>query len=536
MPIVGDVLADRYRIESVLGVGGMASVFLATDVRLDRQVAVKVLAANLSADAQFAERFNREAAAMAGFSHPNVAAVYDVEPGDPTTGRESFYVMEYCEGGSLADRLKASGRIAPADLIPIVTAVSEGLAELHRRGLIHRDVKPANILFASDRPKLADFGLAWTEGPREGDPLTLPGTTLGTMAYLAPELAAEGPPSAASDVYALGVTIFQALTGQYPQATSMAEPDSIAGSGAPLPVSAAAPDLGPRFDVVLGRALAEDPADRPSPTELAAQLVSGGELWGVARPNPGADHEPRPRPKGRSDVDMEAPTRVAPAVVASALAAGAATGGLEPAPSNPPISAPAPSGPGHPGAAEVSPMPEVPVASVRAAARRRTVSRVAPSPSGLDAYPRRVIVGIGLVILAILAVLVLPGLLGANGQLPGASRSPSPKASATAAASRSASPVPSGLQAMVAAVDRVDAAIEATRGGKDGLSGKDGNELTQLSASVRNALHRGDVSAAASAAGSLSDRADELAKDLDKHRREALLSAIDALVSALSRH
>src|SRR5512141_823631 len=109
MLIVGDVLAERYRIESILGVGGMASVYRATDLRLDREVAVKVLVANLAADAQFAARFNREAGAMAGFSHPNVVAVYDVEPGDPAIGREPFYVMEYCRGGSLADRLKIDG-------------------------------------------------------------------------------------------------------------------------------------------------------------------------------------------------------------------------------------------------------------------------------------------------------------------------------------------------------------------------------------------------------------------------------------------
>ncbi|MBI3746247.1 MAG: protein kinase [Chloroflexi bacterium] len=116
MPIVGDVLADRYRLEAVLGVGGMASVYRATDLRLDRRVAVKVLVATLAADPRFAERFDREAGAMAGFSHPNVAAVYDVEAGDPATGREPFYVMEYCEGGSLAadpPRLDARDRAVP---------------------------------------------------------------------------------------------------------------------------------------------------------------------------------------------------------------------------------------------------------------------------------------------------------------------------------------------------------------------------------------------------------------------------------------
>ena len=232
MPIVGDVLADRYRLEAVLGVGGMASVYRAVDLRLDRQVAVKVLVANLAADPSFAKRFNREAGAMAGFSHPNVAAVYDVEAGEPATGREPFYVMEYCDGGSLADRLKA-GPIPPAVLVPIVSSIADGLVELHRHGLIHRDVKPANILFSGDRPKLADFGIARSNGPHDGTPLTLPGSTIGTLAFLAPE-------------------------------------------------------LGTAFDAAVAGALDADPAARPSPASLAEQLETGLGISGVARPNPGA--------------------------------------------------------------------------------------------------------------------------------------------------------------------------------------------------------------------------------------------------------
>jgi serine/threonine protein kinase len=502
MPIVGDVLADRYRLESVLGVGGMASVFLATDLRLDRQVAVKVLVANLAADPQFAERFNREASAMAGFSHPNVAAVYDVEPGDASTGREPFYVMEYCDGGSLADRLKVRGRMASAELIPIATAVSEGLAELHSHGLIHRDIKPANILFAGDRPKLADFGVAWTEAPRDGDPLTLPGTTLGTLAYLAPELAAGGQPSAASDVYALGVTIFLSLTGQYPQASSIASAD--AGPGTALPVSAAAPDLGPGFDAAIGRALAADPLARPSPVELAAQLASGLEMWGVARPNPGAVHASDPRQPGLSGVDMDAPTHVA----------------LQ-TPSPAPVQvAPEPSVP-----------PELPVVAERAAPSRSATPVAPPPASRLADYRGPAVIATGLVVLAVLAVLILAGLLGAGGRLPGASASASARSSAT----QTSAALPSGLDTILKALDRVDAAIEAARGGKDGLSGKDANELAQLASSVRTALGRGDLGAATTAAQALADRADKLTKGLDKRRRESLLAAIHDLQAALSR-
>jgi serine/threonine-protein kinase len=501
MPIVGDILADRYRIESVLGVGGMASVYRATDLRLDRQVAVKVLVANLSADARFAERFDREAGAMAGFSHPNVAAVYDVEPGDPTTGREPFYVMEYCQGGSLADRLKINGRIPPAELIPIVAAVSEGLAELHRHGLIHRDVKPANILFASDRPKLADFGVAWDQGPRDGDPLTLPGSTLGTVPYLAPELAAGEQPSAASDVYALGVTIFQSLTGQYPQPSTVAEASVDSRAGMVLPVSSAAPDLGQGFDAALARSLDVDPVTRPSPTELAAQLATGLEIWGVARPNPGAIAAPYPREGAPSGVDMEAPTRVARARA-------------------------------RPSAAPPQPPAAQPPAAQQPAAQHPAAQQPVPSPSGRAGYRGRAIL---VAMLAVLAVLVLPRVLGAGGGFPGASAEASAEASATATATATAiaTTLPSGAETILVALGRVDAAIEAARGGKDGLTGRDASELAQLAASVRSAVDRGDLGAAATAAQTLSDRGRVLTKGLDEPRRDSLLAAIDALLAAL---
>jgi eukaryotic-like serine/threonine-protein kinase len=466
MPIVGDVLADRYRIESVLGVGGMAAVYRATDLRLDRQVAVKVLAANLAADPQFAERFNREAGAMASFSHPNVAAVYDVEPGEPSTGREPFYVMEYCEGGSLADRLKA-GPIPPVELVPIVTATSDGLDELHRHGLIHRDVKPANILFSGDRAKLADFGVARSEGPHDRTPLTLPGSTLGTLPYLAPELVAGGSPSAASDVYALGVTIFQALTGLYPKG---------------VPVSVAAPDLGTGFDAAMARALDEDPAARPSPTGLAAQLATGLGLSGVARPNPGA-----------MAVDLEAQTVVA----------------VGPPPAAAPVA-----------------RPERPMAPVVAppAARRPTPRRPRAVRSGGTNY-----LGLAIFVAALLvAVLALPRLLGGGGGLPSASSAAPTGTSATPTA------LPSSAATVLAALDQVDAAIEAARGGKDGLSGRDANELAQLAGTVRQDVNRGDLGAATTAAQALSDRARELTAHLDKKLRDPLLAAIDALLQALS--
>ena len=224
MPIVGDVLAERYRIDAPIGVGGMASVYRAADLRLERDVAVKVLLPNLAADPALAQRFEREALALAATSHPSVVKVFDVEPGDPTTGREPFYVMELCDGGSLADRLRTRARLEPDEVVDVIGAVAAGLADLHARGFVHRDVKPHNILFDHERARLADFGLARSEEASELTSLTASGATVGTLAYIAPELLRGDPATPASDVYALGVVAFQGLTGRLPRpATAVAE-------------------------------------------------------------------------------------------------------------------------------------------------------------------------------------------------------------------------------------------------------------------------------------------------------------------------
>jgi serine/threonine protein kinase len=272
MPIVGDVLAGRYRVDAPLGVGGMASVYRARDLRLDRDVAVKVLLPNLAADPVLARRFDREARALAAAAHAGVVAVFDVEPGDPTTGREPFYVMELCDGGSLADRFGRRDRLDPRELAATIAAVANGLGELHRGGVVHRDVKPHNILFSGGRPKLADFGLATSGTRTDMTALTAAGTTMGTLAYLAPELLAGAPATPASDVYALGVVAFQGLTGRLPRAagsiTQVVESRTVA---APT-VSSVAPELGRAFDPPVAAALALDPATRPTPVALGQAL------------------------------------------------------------------------------------------------------------------------------------------------------------------------------------------------------------------------------------------------------------------------
>ena len=277
MPSIGERLAGRYRLDARIGSGGFATVFRARDLLLERDVAVKVLLASHTTDPVIAARFDREARVLAAVSHPNVVAVHDVAPGDPATAAEPFLVMDLCDGGSLADRLAASetGALPPDELVPALVDVAAGLHALHARGIVHRDLKPSNVLLSDGRARIADLGIA-AAGPSE---LTAIGTTVGTLAYLAPEQLAGEPGSPASDVHALGVIAFLGLTGRLPRpAGSVTE--VVAASVRPVdPVSALAPGLGTAFDPAIAWALAGDPSRRPTVTELGAMLTAALERW-----------------------------------------------------------------------------------------------------------------------------------------------------------------------------------------------------------------------------------------------------------------
>lgn len=272
MPSIGESLAGRYRLDALIGSGGFATVFRARDLRLERDVAVKVLLANHATDPVIAARFDREARVLAAVGHPNVVAVHDVGAGDPETGEEPFLVMELCDGGSLADRLAASetGAIHPDELVPMLVDVAAGLAALHAIGIVHRDLKPSNILLSDGRARIADLGIA-IGGPSE---LTAAGTTIGTLVYLAPEQLAGEPASPASDVHALGVVAFLGLTGTPPRPGGSVT-DIVAASILPVSlVSATQPGLGSAFDAVVARLLAADPSRRPSAADVGTMLAS----------------------------------------------------------------------------------------------------------------------------------------------------------------------------------------------------------------------------------------------------------------------
>ena len=191
----GTMLHSRYRLERLLGIGGMASVWLARDEQLDRSVAVKIIADALAADPVWVRRFEREARAVASLSHPNIVRVFDfgAEQGRP------FLVMEYVPGGTLADLLERAGRVRTEHL---ARHLLDAVRHIHAAGLLHRDIKPANVLLASDHtPQLTDFGIA-----HHGDAtrLTSTGNVVGTVRYLAPEVLAGKPASARSDLFACG--------------------------------------------------------------------------------------------------------------------------------------------------------------------------------------------------------------------------------------------------------------------------------------------------------------------------------------------
>ncbi|HEX2112471.1 MAG TPA: protein kinase [Gaiellaceae bacterium] len=258
----------RYVVERTLGRGGMSTVYLARDAALDRPVAIKVLEQSLAADDAFARRFRREAQVAAQLAHPNIVQIFDTGEDE----RRLFIVMEYVDGEGLERVLEREGRLEPAHVADVGVQACAALEAAHSRGVVHRDVKPANLLRRHDGVlKVVDFGIA---RPAQATQLTQVGTILGTLNYLAPEQARGEEVTTAADVYSLGVVLYELYTGRPPRRFETLVHLAGAHDEPVTPVRELAPDVPPNAEDAVMRCLARDPRHRPaSPAEVADALT-----------------------------------------------------------------------------------------------------------------------------------------------------------------------------------------------------------------------------------------------------------------------
>src|SRR5712691_10055467 len=274
MHSAGRMLGGRYRLIREIARGGMGTVWEAEDTLLDRHVAVKLLHPQFADEPEFLERFRREARAAARLSHPNIVSIYDV--GEDVETRTPFIVMELVEGGNLKERIQRSAPLPDNEIRALGAALAATLEYAHRRGIVHRDVKPQNVLLDEDgRPRLTDFGIAQAMASKG---LTRTGAVMGSVHYLAPELARGRPALPQSDLYSLGVVLYEMATGRAPfqaetdLAVALAHTEEL--PAAPRALNA---HLGPDLERIILRSLAKSPEDR---------FATGGELVAELRDPP----------------------------------------------------------------------------------------------------------------------------------------------------------------------------------------------------------------------------------------------------------
>ena len=301
--MVGELIAGRYTLEELVGSGGMSSVYRAHDGQLERDVAVKILHSSYLGDGDAVERFRREARSVAQLSHPNVVTIIDRGEDDGN----QFIVFEYVPGKTLKDYVAARGPLPPGKALSIAVEVGKGLAYAHRAGIVHRDVKPQNVILNGDGlPKVTDFGIAHSVDVETA--VTQSGTVLGTSDYIAPEQASGRPAVPASDVYGLGCVLFELLTGSTPYSGSSFVDVAMQHLHSPTPsVRERRPEVPARLAAAVERAMAKDPADRfGSMDDFVAELQacrdglggSAGETTAVVTETPAAASVPPARSVG----------------------------------------------------------------------------------------------------------------------------------------------------------------------------------------------------------------------------------------------
>jgi tRNA A-37 threonylcarbamoyl transferase component Bud32 len=332
--MIGELIGGRYEIEELVGSGGMSSVYRARDSVLERRVALKVLHEHFSADPEYVERFRREARAIARLNHPNIVTVID----RGEFGKRQFIVFEHIPGENLKEVVEREGQLPVAQALALTHQIARGLAFAHQHGVVHRDVKPQNVLLdESGTAKVTDFGIARSLDP--GQELTQTGTLLGTSDYIAPEQASGQPVDARSDQYSLGVLLYELLTGEVPYPADSFMAVAMRHLRDPVPsVRDRRPDVPDRVDEIVARAMAKRPENRFPSTEAmmaaieaaladtgggAGRKEATGVLSRVERPSPGrsaARRGPRRRQRRR---------RFAPLLLALlVVAAGAIALGL----------------------------------------------------------------------------------------------------------------------------------------------------------------------------------------------------------------
>jgi serine/threonine-protein kinase len=267
--MVGEVLADRYEVEELVGAGGMSSVYRAHDRLLDRKVALKVMHQHYGEDPEYVERFRREARSVAALSHPNVVTIID----RGEHGGRQFIVFEYIEGENLKQLIQRRGPAPVKTALELAKQIAQALSFAHQQGLVHRDVKPQNVLLNGDGcAKVTDFGIARSLDVQHG--VTQTGTVLGTSDYIAPEQAQGQTVDEQTDVYSLGVVLYELLTGEVPfPGESFVAVAMRHINEPPPPVRDTRPDVPARVEAVVQRAMAKEPTDRfRSMADFCAEL------------------------------------------------------------------------------------------------------------------------------------------------------------------------------------------------------------------------------------------------------------------------